>query len=184
MADPTSASDQIYTIETINPASSYTPGIAASSDVVAILPLNGTTVTAWQVTGTTGLAVVDGTTLSFRQQGITLSNGVAISLGFYGLEDSTTTALYSTETSLLPSTAPTATATATATATSSQTATAGSIASFAGSSTAKGSQSATSASGSVSSTTSASGAQQLRMLCAGKTLFLLSAVLGFMFCVS
>jgi hypothetical protein len=62
--------------------------------VVAVLTAGDTTITATQVSSTTGLAVVDGTTLTWRQQGITLSNGDVVSLGFNGLEDSTTTAFY------------------------------------------------------------------------------------------
>lgn len=58
---------------------------------IAILPLNGTTVTATAVPSTTFLAVVDGTTLSFRAEGITLSDGQVFSLGYDGLVDTTTT---------------------------------------------------------------------------------------------
>ncbi|KAF7198237.1 hypothetical protein HII31_00593 [Pseudocercospora fuligena] len=59
---------------------------------IAILPLTGTTVTATAVPLTTGLAVVDGTTIAFRSDGITLSDGQVFSLGFDGLVDSSTTA--------------------------------------------------------------------------------------------
>lgn len=61
---------------------------------IAILPLNGTTVTATAVPSTTFLAVVDGTTLSFRAEGITLSDGQVFSLGYDGLVDTTTTGKY------------------------------------------------------------------------------------------
>lgn len=58
---------------------------------IAILPLNGTTVTATAVPSTSFLAVVDGTTISFRAEGITLSDGQVFSLGYDGLVDTTTT---------------------------------------------------------------------------------------------
>lgn len=61
---------------------------------IAVLPLSGTTVTATVPRSTSGVAVVDGTTISFRQEGITLSNGQVFSLGFDGLVASTTTASY------------------------------------------------------------------------------------------
>ena len=60
--------------------------------MAALLTESDTTITAFKVAGTTGLEVVDGTTLQWRQGGITLANGDVISAGFYGLEDRTTTA--------------------------------------------------------------------------------------------
>lgn len=77
------------TITTALPTTSGAP-----SGVIAILSENHTTLTASEIAGTTGLAVVDGTTLTWRQQGITLSDGDVVSLGYDGLVDSTTTALY------------------------------------------------------------------------------------------
>jgi hypothetical protein len=74
--------------------STFTGSMGAEATVVAVLTAGDTTITATQVASTTGLAVVDGTTLTWRQQGITLSNGDVVSLGFNGLEDSTTTAFY------------------------------------------------------------------------------------------
>ncbi|KAK4497502.1 hypothetical protein PRZ48_011953 [Zasmidium cellare] len=61
---------------------------------IAVLPLSGTTVTATVPPSTSGVAVVDGTTLTFRHEGITLSDGEVFSLGFDGLVASTTTASY------------------------------------------------------------------------------------------
>lgn len=61
---------------------------------VAILTADHTTLTAYEVESTTGLAVVDGTTLTWRHGGITLADGEVVSLGFGGLEDSTTTDSY------------------------------------------------------------------------------------------
>lgn len=61
---------------------------------IAVLPLEGTTVTATVPQSTSGVAVVDGTTISFRHEGITLSDGEVFSLGFDGLVASTTTASY------------------------------------------------------------------------------------------
>jgi hypothetical protein len=55
-----------------------------------------TTITASAVAGTTGLGVVDGTTLVWRSKALTLSDGVEVSVGLDGLEDSTTTARYGT----------------------------------------------------------------------------------------
>ena len=74
--------------------STFTDTMNTAATVVAILTAGHTTITAYQVESTTGLAVVDGTTLTWRHEGITLSNGVVVSLGFNGLEDSTTTAMY------------------------------------------------------------------------------------------
>ena len=64
--------------------------------VVAILTdaAARTTITAYQVGSSAGLAVVDGTTLSYGQDGITLSNGDVVSVGLNGLVDNTTTANY------------------------------------------------------------------------------------------
>src|ERR1700761_500059 len=78
------------------PSSSIAATTAATPSYIgaATLPFTDTTVTALEVAGTTGVAVVDGTTLSWRHQGMTLDNGVAISVGFDGLEDSTTTESY------------------------------------------------------------------------------------------
>lgn len=78
-------------LTTLLPSTSVAP-----SNIIAILSANQTTLTASEVAGTTGLAVIDGTTLTWREQGITLSNGIAVSLGYNGLVDSTTTALYET----------------------------------------------------------------------------------------
>lgn len=66
-----------------------------AATVAAILTAGHTTITAYQIESTTGLAVVDGTTLTWRHnEGITLANGDVVSLGFNGLEDKTTTAMY------------------------------------------------------------------------------------------
>lgn len=73
------------------------PSPTSSTDnvqTIAVLPLSGTTVTATVPSSTSGVAVVDGTTISFRHEGITLSNGQVFSLGFDGLVASTTTASY------------------------------------------------------------------------------------------
>ena len=88
------------TLSAIQPtteASLSTSGGSNSYTIGAILTEAGahTTVTAIEVPGTTGLAVVDGTTLSWRHQGITLANGGVVSVGFNGLEDKTTTVAYS-----------------------------------------------------------------------------------------
>lgn len=61
---------------------------------VAVLTLSDTTLTAYAVPSTTGLAVLNGQTLTFRHEGITLSDGNVVSLGFNGLVESTTTATY------------------------------------------------------------------------------------------
>lgn len=58
----------------------------------ALLTLPDTTVTALQVPGTMGQLVVDGTTLTWREEALTLSDGVVVSAGFNGLEDGSTTA--------------------------------------------------------------------------------------------
>ena len=76
------------------PATFTATAISPDFTVAAVLTEASTTVTGFQVPGTTGLAVVDGTTLTWRHEGITLANGDVISLGFNGLEDSTTTAEY------------------------------------------------------------------------------------------
>ena len=76
------------------PSTFITTGSQPAVTEAAILTEHHTTLTAYRVENTTGLAVVDGTTLSFRHEGITLPNGVVVSLGFNGLEDSTTTANY------------------------------------------------------------------------------------------
>lgn len=71
--------------------------VAASSartTTAAVLTEKGTTVTAFEVPRTTGLAVIDGKTYSFRGPGLTLPNGDVVSLGFNGLEDKTTTDTY------------------------------------------------------------------------------------------
>ena len=70
--------------------------IQPSVTVAAVLTEPSTTVTAYEIPGTTSLAVIDGTTLEWRHQGITLANGDVISIGFNGLEDKTTTASYGT----------------------------------------------------------------------------------------
>lgn len=64
---------------------------------VALLTLSSTTLTAYAIPSTTGLAVLadSGQTLTFRDEGITLSDGNVVSLGFDGLVQSTTTAMYS-----------------------------------------------------------------------------------------
>lgn len=66
----------------------------------AELTLSGTTVTAYGVPSTTGIAVLadSGSTLSFRGEGVTLSDGNVVSLGLDGLVVSTTTALYQAST--------------------------------------------------------------------------------------
>lgn len=91
----------------INPSSTSLPGITGATTpstftdtatnpahyrVGALLTLSDTTVTALQVPGTTGQLVVDGTTLTWREEALTLSDGVVISAGFNGLEDASTTA--------------------------------------------------------------------------------------------
>ncbi|KAF2169575.1 hypothetical protein M409DRAFT_52109 [Zasmidium cellare ATCC 36951] len=67
---------------------------AQDIQTIAVLSLSGTTVTATVPPSTSGVAVVDGTTISFRHEGITLSDGEVFSLGFDGLVASTTTASY------------------------------------------------------------------------------------------
>ena len=87
------------------PSSLVTPSSSSSSSttgkhaggaphytVAAILTESDTTITAFQVPGTTGLEVVDGTTLEWRHAGITIANGDVISAEFNGLGDRTTTA--------------------------------------------------------------------------------------------
>lgn len=69
-------------------------------DVIATIPVGNSILTAFEVPSETGLAILDGTTLTWRQYGITLSDGVAVSLGYDGLEDSTTTGYYETVTGL------------------------------------------------------------------------------------
>lgn len=63
---------------------------------LALLTLPSTTLTAYAVPSTTGLAVLadSGSTLTFRGEGVTLPGGEVVSLGFDGLVVSTTTATY------------------------------------------------------------------------------------------
>ncbi|TKA27893.1 hypothetical protein B0A50_03958 [Salinomyces thailandicus] len=67
-----------------------------ASNLYAILPYPSTTLTASAVAGTIGLAVLDGTTLTWRSAGLTLDGGQVVSLGYDGLIASTTTAVYQT----------------------------------------------------------------------------------------
>ena len=76
------------------PTDTATLSTGISTVIGAVLTEQGTTVTALSVPGTTGLAVVDGSTISWRHEGVTLSNGDVVSIGFDGLVDSTTTASY------------------------------------------------------------------------------------------
>jgi len=69
-------------------------------DVIATIPVGSSILTAFEIPSETGLAILDGTTLTWRQYGITLSDGVAVSLGYDGLVDSTTTGYYETVTGL------------------------------------------------------------------------------------
>ncbi len=91
---------------TPNPSLTSLPGITGATtpstftatttgpsySVAAILTESDTTVTAFQVSGTTGLFLVDNTTLTYHGEPLTLSDGNVISAGFNGLKDSTTTA--------------------------------------------------------------------------------------------
>lgn len=74
--------------------STFTDSMGPSATIAAILTAGHTTITAYEVQSTTGLAVVDGTTLTRGGDGITLGNGAVVSLGANGLEDSTTTAFW------------------------------------------------------------------------------------------
>ncbi|KAK3720566.1 hypothetical protein LTR37_003615 [Vermiconidia calcicola] len=76
------------------PSTFVSTGVAPSATVAALLTQSDTTVTGLQVPGTTGVLVVDGTTLTGGEDAITLDNGNFISAGFNGLEDATTTANY------------------------------------------------------------------------------------------
>ena len=75
--------------------SALTSGPALATTGFAVLTLGDQTVTAYEVPGTTGLGVVDGSTLSFRGQGYSFSDGNAVSMDFSGLVDSTATAAFS-----------------------------------------------------------------------------------------
>lgn len=68
----------------------------------AILALASTTVTAYAVPDTTGLAILGDETLTFRAEGTTLPGGDVVSLGFDGLVESTTTATYQPFTGVSP----------------------------------------------------------------------------------
>lgn len=70
------------------------PHLMPAPTQVAYLSQSDTTLTAYAVPGTTGLAILDGDTLTFRGEGVTLSDGGVVSLGFDGLVESTTTATY------------------------------------------------------------------------------------------
>lgn len=76
------------------PSGFHSSGPTTAYTVAAVITAGDSTITAYQVPDTTGLAIVDGTTLTWRQEGITLDNGEVISVGFNGLEDDTTTAFY------------------------------------------------------------------------------------------
>ena len=84
---------------TITPSSSLatvTSSVAGASgayDAAAVLPLKGTTVTAFEVASETGVAVIDHKTLSLHGKPIEI-DGVKISIGREGIEDKTTTAKY------------------------------------------------------------------------------------------
>lgn len=77
---------------------------------IAVLTLSSTTLTAYAVPGTTGLAYLENggqaETLTFRAEGVTLSDGEVVSLGYDGLVVSTATATYSQISSLPLPTAP------------------------------------------------------------------------------
>lgn len=96
-------------LETMGPdAPSTTQALPTATDVgvnsphlfnptaLALLTLPSTTLTAYAVPSTTGLAVLidSGSTLTFRGEGVTLPGGEVVSLGFNGLVESTTTATY------------------------------------------------------------------------------------------
>ncbi|KXT15508.1 hypothetical protein AC579_3413 [Pseudocercospora musae] len=76
----------------LSPTASSTLSRLSGELTIAILSLSGTTVAATAVPLTTGPAVADGTTIAFRSDGITLSDGQVFSLGFDGLVDGSTTA--------------------------------------------------------------------------------------------
>lgn len=73
---------------------STTTASPAETKTGAILTEKDTTVTALEVPNTTGLAVVDGTTYSFRGSGLTLPNGDVVSVLFDGIGDKKTTDTY------------------------------------------------------------------------------------------
>ena len=75
--------------------SALTSGPALTTTGFALLTLGDQTVTAYEVPGTTGLGVVDDSTLSFRGQGYTLADGNVVSMGLSGLVESTATAAFS-----------------------------------------------------------------------------------------
>ncbi|KAK5172964.1 uncharacterized protein LTR77_003086 [Saxophila tyrrhenica] len=96
MSSATSTSGSLVGFtHTITLTNSAVSPSSTSYNTAAFLTQSDTTVTAFQVPGggTTGLFVVDGTTLTFQQQdGITLSDGHVISAGSNGLEGAGTTA--------------------------------------------------------------------------------------------
>lgn len=89
----TTVSPTSFTVAS-TPSSLAATSSGSGYSVGAVLPESGTTLTAFEVPGTTGLAVLDGTTLTFRHEGVTLKNGEVVSACFNGLCDSTTTAEY------------------------------------------------------------------------------------------
>lgn len=159
---------------------------------VAYLTQASTTLTAVAVPGTTGLAVIDDQTLTFRSQGITLSNGAVVSLGLDGLVQSTTTATFQPLTEVGVPTAPGPVIVSSFGLTASQTN--GSVATITTSSSAGGGAgssstttptsgsgaSAGSATDSAASSSSSDGAAP--SLSAGKAAMLLGAVGGLVAC--
>lgn len=75
----------------------------AQTPTAAILTEPATTVTAFEVSGTSGLAVIGGTTYSFRGPGLTLHNGDVVSVLFDGIADKTTTDTYGPVVQQVPS---------------------------------------------------------------------------------
>ena len=81
----------------INDASTTEVASSTPSSVVVgalLTEPRGSVVTALSVAGTTGVVFIEGTTLSWRHNGITLDNGDVVSVVFDGIADSTTTADY------------------------------------------------------------------------------------------
>lgn len=74
--------------------STFTDSMGPSATIAAVLVADQTTITAYEVLSTTGLAVVDGTILTQGGSGFTLGNGDVVRLGANGLEDATTTAFW------------------------------------------------------------------------------------------
>jgi len=144
-------------------------------DVIATIPVGSSILTAFEIPSETGLAILDGTTLTWRQYGITLSDGVAVSLGYDGLVDSTTTGYYETVTGLttpiagMTSSPKSLQTTTTNTSVSTQTSVTGpSVTHTVASSTSAVASSSSSSSSSASASSSSSSSSGAQTLSAGK----------------